>query len=103
MTDTKNPQIPEASPLLSQDTAPFIYFDSAPTYGVIGGVVQVELTANLVHPTPDSQGTLTKVTWAAHLRCSPFAASALRDALNGALDMLTAAAPAPEKAGSKLN
>jgi hypothetical protein len=89
--------------MLAPEAAPFIYFDAAATYGVVAGVIQVELTANML--LPGEHGAIgAKAVMTAHLRCSPAAAMALRDALNGTLEALAlAAAPPAEKPGGKFN
>jgi len=70
----------------SSEQAPFIYFDGVVTYGVNNGAIQIELAANTI--MPDGPGTKTDVLITAHLRCSPAAASALRDMIDKALAML---------------
>jgi hypothetical protein len=68
-------------------TAPVVYFDLVPTYGTLGGVVQIELATRVLQPLQDgSVGTPTIET--AHLRCNPIAAKFLKDALEAALKML---------------
>ena len=69
----------------SSEQAPFVYFDGVLTYGMIAGVVQLELAANIV--LPESTGTRTDVVITAHLRCSPGAALSLRDTINRVLEM----------------
>ena len=69
----------------SSELAPFIYFDGPATYGINGGVIQIELAANTV--MPEGTGTRTNVVITAHLRCSPGAARGLRDAIDRALAM----------------
>ena len=69
----------------SSEQAPFIYLDGVATYGVNGGVVQLELAANTI--MPEGGGTRTDVLITAHLRCSPSAAIGLRAAINRALEM----------------
>lgn len=65
--------------------APFIYFDYAPTFGVMNGVLRIELAADTI--VSDDRGTRTEVVWVAHLRGSVGAAASLRDALDRALGM----------------
>jgi hypothetical protein len=69
----------------SSEQAPFVYFDGVLTYGMIAGVVQLELAANIVLPA--SRGTRTDLVITAHLRCSPGAALSLRDTINRMLEM----------------
>lgn len=79
-----------ATPALLKNagTAPIVYFDSVPVYGVFSGHVEVELGARLL--TPKSDGAVAgEMSCTAHLRCSPAAALALADALTKALDMMS--------------
>lgn len=69
----------------SSELAPFIYTDGCATFGVGGGVIQIELAANTI--MPDGGGTRTDVLIVAHLRCSPSAAVGIRDSLDKALRM----------------
>jgi hypothetical protein len=89
--------------LLAPQAAPFVYFDGVATYALCAGAVQVELIANIL--CPSDQGTaVAKSVMTAHLRCSPTAAVALRDALNGVLAMLAlAATPAAENTDGRPN
>jgi hypothetical protein len=66
-------------------TAPFIYFDFAPTYGTLAGAIQVELAARTMIPLQNGGVELGMVE-TARLRCSPIAAQALRNALDAAED-----------------
>jgi hypothetical protein len=83
------------------DSAPFVYFDVAPTYGVFSGAVEIEVAARMLLP----EGADTKVEFVTtgHLRCSPAAAANLRDALNAALKMLENVQGAPPSATGRLN
>ena len=69
------------------DTVPFIYFDLAPAYGFMAGIVEVELAARSLIPAPDV--TTAEIVTTARLRCSPAAAITLRDALNKTLEIAT--------------
>ena len=87
---------------LASETAPFIYFDGAATYGVSFGAIQIELAANVIVPTDDGN-VRTDVIVTAHLRCSPNAAIGLREAIDKALELAKSiAAPTAVKA-AKLN
>jgi hypothetical protein len=88
-------------------SAPFIYFDLAPTYGVMAGAIEIELVARILIPSAESQPKAEIVT-TAHLRCSPVAAAGLRDAVDKALEMFKqlqeqAGTPAASAAASKLH
>lgn len=71
---------------LASTEAPFIYFDSAPTFGTGSGAIQIELAARIIVPV--SGGTRNDFVLTAHLRCSPAAAIDLRNAIDKALGML---------------
>lgn len=67
--------------------APFLYFDGAPNYGVNNGILNVSLEA--VRFTPVGQDIVPDRVIVAHLRMSPQAALALRQALDRALLLIT--------------
>jgi hypothetical protein len=68
------------------ESAPFVYFDVASTYGMTGGSIEVELAARTLIPMPgDRVGT--EVLCTGRLRCSPAAAVSLRDTLDAALKL----------------
>jgi hypothetical protein len=64
----------------SSHAAPFIYCDGVATFGLQGGVIQIELAANTT--VPDGAGTKEELLIVAHLRCAPGAARAIRDAID---------------------
>jgi len=67
--------------------APFIYFDIVPAHGTMAGAVQIELASRILIPHPG--GTVeVKFVSIARLRCSPAAATNLRDAIDSALKTL---------------
>ena len=70
----------------SSESAPFIYFDGVPTFGIRNGAIQIELAANTI--LPDGKGVKIDVVMTAHLRCSPAAASSLRKTIDKALALL---------------
>jgi hypothetical protein len=84
------PQTPKslASTRLIRDPAagPVVFFDSAPTYGHLNGVIEITLTSRLVLPTTDNR-CITEIIAAGHLRGSYASMTALRDAIDGALKM----------------
>lgn len=69
----------------SAERAPFVYFDGVSCFGHHNGAIQIELAANLLMPLGAS--VKVDVIQTAHLRCSPLAAIALREALDKALAM----------------
>jgi hypothetical protein len=69
----------------SSRAAPFIYSDGVATFGVQGGVIQIELAANSI--VPEGAETRSELLVVAHLRCGPAAAKAIRDAIDRALEM----------------
>jgi hypothetical protein len=70
----------------SSELAPFIYFDGVPTFGIRNGAIQIELAANTI--LPEGKGVKIEVVITAHLRCSPAAASGLRETIDKALALL---------------
>ena len=89
-------------PYRNADTAPFIYFDFAPTFGIIAGAIGIELAARILIPGPGGE-VKAEVVPTARLRCSPEAANELRNALSAALQMLDGAQGAPPSATGRLN
>jgi hypothetical protein len=86
-TSQKKPQKTLPPEYIAVPTAPIIYFDFAPAYGVMGGVVQIELASRAWVPFQDgSVGMPTIET--CRLRCNPVAAKNLKDALEAALKLL---------------
>jgi hypothetical protein len=80
-------------PLLLKNahTAPVIYFDGAPVWGTMNGVVELGLACRVINPTADGSAVHADASCVAQLRCSATAAANLRDALNGALAMFESA------------
>jgi hypothetical protein len=98
----KTPKPLEASPGFRDSTsAPFVYFDSAPTFGIMAGAIQIELVSRTLVPTADG-GAKPEFQVTGRLRCSAQAARNLREVLNKALAMLEAP-PADSTQGDKLN
>src|SRR5215468_11120982 len=62
---------------------PTIYFDIAPAYGVMSGIVQVELGARILVPHHDDSVDVRFISCGRH-RCSAAAAVELRNALDAA-------------------
>lgn len=79
---------PAAPPplLKNASSAPFVYFDNAPLYGIAGMGIEVELTAASIVPKADGAVSREAVC-VAHLRCSPQTALGLIDSLQKALKM----------------
>ncbi len=69
--------------IIGSAQAPILYFDDAPTFGYLNGVVQVTLDAMQLYPDPP--GVKRELVVVAHLRMNVRAAQALRAALDGAL------------------
>lgn len=69
----------------SSERAPVIYFDGVSCFGHHNGAIQIELAANLLMPV--GAGVRVDVIQTGHIRCSPAAAAALREALDKALAM----------------
>jgi hypothetical protein len=69
--------------------APVVYFDGAPCYGAMNGIVEIELAARYMTPKADGTAAVD-ITTVAHLRCSLNAATNLREALDRAIEMINA-------------
>jgi len=93
---------PEGTPYRDPETAPFVYFDVAPTYGVYSGAIQIELASHILTPTAHG-GVRTGFVTTGRLRCSPAAARHLRNAIDEALKFITQAQQSSVAAASKLN
>jgi len=78
----------------NRNDVPNIYFDIAPAYGVMSGIVQIELGARILVPHADDTVDVRFVT-CGRLRCSATAAMHLRNALDASLKMLEQPAPHP--------
>ena len=85
----------------NSDTAPFVYFDMAPTYGIMNGAVQIELLARTLIPKSEG-GVQIEFGITGRLRCTPAAARDLRNALDAALKLFDQAPEVPV-AASKMN
>jgi hypothetical protein len=68
-------------------SAPLIYFDIVGAYGTMNGSIEVELATRILIPRPDG-ATDVKFLASGRLRCTPTAATNLRNALDAALKML---------------
>ncbi len=88
-----NSQGPVTISTSSSERAPIIYFDGASCFGHHNGAIQIELAANLLMPL--GAAVRVDVIQTAHLRCTPAAALALREALDKALAMLRQGPPQP--------
>ena len=75
--------------------APFLYFEGAPSFGHINGVIRVTLTASRDMPALDAPNPRSDDVVVAHLRMNYQAARSLKAALEGALLL---AAPAQTQA-----
>lgn len=64
--------------------APFLYFENAPAFGTMNGIIKVTLTATRDMPVTNGQIASDHVA-VAHLRMNVHAARALKAALEGAL------------------
>ena len=91
-------------PVVYEDTrsAPFIYFDVAGAHGIMNGAIQVELASRILIPDPNGPVEV-RFRATGRIRCSPVAATQLRDALNAALQRLEQPQQGPTTASSKLN
>lgn len=71
--------------------APFIYFEAAPCFGTIPGMVRITLSASRVLTKAGS--VIQDDIAVAHLRCNVIAARALKDSLEKALLMAEQSPP----------
>jgi len=87
--------------------APFIYFDVAPAFGVVNGVIEIEVAARTLIPTAEGSSTQAELVTTGRLRCSPHAAVNLREGLDKAIEMFKqlqeAGAATAKAAAGKLN
>jgi hypothetical protein len=85
---------PQPAPTLLKNAglAPIVYFDGAPVFGTLGGVIEIELAVRMLMPRADNT-VLNEFICAAHLRSSVQAAMQLRDALDKAIAMATKPSP----------
>ena len=99
----KKPELPalaETPPFRDSGTAPFIYFEAAPTYGTLAGAIQIELASRVLVPREDG-GVDTHFLATGRLRCSPAAAGFLRDAITKSLELLVQAQEQAQQAAAK--
>ena len=88
MADEETAKPPPA--IIYADTgglAPLVYFDIVAAYGAMHGAIEIELATRILVPKPDG-ATDVKFLSSGRLRCSPSAATNLRNALDAALKML---------------
>ena len=85
MTENPDPRA-EKVPVPISDTshAPFIYFENAPTFGFMNGVVNISLSANRTYAGPDGAIVNEQIV-VAYLRGNIPAALSLRQAIDSAL------------------
>ena len=87
MTDQPSANAPG---IVYEDTgssAPLVYFDIVGAYGTMNGSIEVELATRILVPKGDGS-TDVKFLASGRLRCTPTAATNLRNALDAALKML---------------
>lgn len=88
------PSVPGSVSAIGSAGAPFLYFENAPAFGTLNGIIKVTLTAtrDMVQASGNIASDHVVV---AHLRMNSHAARALKAALDGAL--LLASPTASEK------
>ena len=98
MSDKEPPVPVEAIPSvagglsgLASAQAPFVYFENAPAFGTMNGILKVTLTATRDMPLANNKIASDHVV-VAHLRMNMAAARALKTALEGAILL---ASPSP--------
>lgn len=75
-------------PYRNVPTAPFIYFDFAAAYGVVNGVIEIELTARCLIPDPSERLPTTEIVPVARLRCSVTAMASLQETTTKLTELL---------------
>jgi hypothetical protein len=87
---TTSSEAPESStpPRYRNADAPFIVFDVVAAYGVAGGMIELELAARTIYPTPDGSELKAELVCTGRLRCSPAATVALGESAAAALRLL---------------
>jgi hypothetical protein len=83
MEEKKSNPAPEGLFVSDAANAPIIYFDSAPTFGNVNGVINVTIVAS--RHLPQGGKIVTDVIAVGSLRCSIPAAIDLRNAIDQAL------------------
>jgi hypothetical protein len=86
---TEPPPVHRAIAIVGNERAPFIYCDGVSAFGTQNGAIQIELAARTMVPARD--GIANEFVATAHLRCSPAAAAAIKDAIEKALAMFVQA------------
>jgi hypothetical protein len=89
------PSVQYGTSALASANAPFVYFENAPMFGHVDGVVRITLAAVRDYPVAGKVGTDIAVV--AHLRMSVSAAKSLKAAIDGAL-LLAAPSPTSQRA-----
>ena len=98
--DTKPP--PDVIYVDTGGVAPLVYFDIVGAYGTMHGAIEIELATRILVPKPDGT-TEVRFLSSGRLRCSPTAATNLRDGLDAALKMLEQSQHPDPVAASKMN
>ena len=102
MANPEATETTDAPAYVDLNAVPFVYFDIAPAHGILAGAIQVELAARTLNPLP-AGGVEVKFVTVARIRCSPLAATHLRNALDASLKMLEQPQQPNPVAASQLN
>lgn len=96
-TDNKGPTPPKTLPFSQSgsDHAPFLYFEDAPAFGHLNGIIRITLEASRVYTGSDDVVVSDRVA-VAHLRMNIRAALSLKSAIEGAL-LLASSPPSGSK------
>jgi hypothetical protein len=85
MTDNPDPRTEKVPvPVSDAPHAPFIFFENAPAFGFMNGVVNITLSANRTYAGPDGAIVNEQIV-VAYLRGNIPAALSLRQAIDNAL------------------
>jgi hypothetical protein len=68
------------------DTAPLVFFDVVAAFGALAGSIEIELAARILSPV--ASGNPVEFITTGRLRCSPNAATQLRNAIDESLNIL---------------
>ncbi|HWV45021.1 MAG TPA: hypothetical protein VN039_03165 [Nitrospira sp.] len=73
--------------MIGSASAPILYFDNAPLYGVMGECVEVDLTSRVLNATEGNE-VFSEAVCVGHLKCGVSAAQSLIIALSKALKLM---------------
>ena len=96
---TDSPALPKYR---NTDSAPIVYFDIVGANGIMNGAIQIELASRVLTPV-GATGVEIEFHASGRIRCSPAAATLLRDAIDQSLEMLKQSSEQVAASPGKLN